>query len=288
MENPEIHELLIKAALEEDLGIAGDVTSESVFSDETGEYLLVSREKGILCGKDIFERVFNYIDPEINIVFFCRDSGRIYPGDTVARIEGKIVSILKGERTALNFISMLSAIATKTAKFTEKAAGRVRILDTRKTIPCYRNLSKYAVRCGGGENHRKGLFDMALVKDTHIDAAGSIKEAVDKIRDKHGGSLKIEVEARNIGEVEAALMSGADRIMLDNMNNRDMAEAVKLIGRRAETEASGNMSFERIEDVIAAGVDCISFGELTHTIKGHDFSLKEAGKIGLIGVNRNE
>ncbi len=267
-------DLLIKMALEEDLGEKGDITSESIFSDETGRYMLISKERGILCGIDIFTRVYKAVDSEILVTEHFSDGEDIKPGDIIADIEGKVVSILKAERTSINFISMLSAIATKTSLYVKKAGGRVKILDTRKTIPGFRQLSKYAVRCGGGLNHRSGLYDMALVKDTHIDAAGDIASAVLRIREKQGRHVKIEVEARDIDEAEKALAAGADRIMLDNMTDSEMALAVKMIAGRAETEASGNMSLERIGSASETGVDYISFGSLTHSIKAFDFSLK--------------
>ncbi len=288
-------EILIKLALEEDLGkrmLSGfepgetssdaepsctghDVTSEAVFSDETGSYYLLSKDSGILCGIDTFIKVFHAVDSSINIVKYFNDGDSIVNGDRIASLEGKIVSILKGERTALNFISLMSAISTKAHKFAEKGSGRVTILDTRKTIPGFRSLSKYAVRCGGASNHRTGLYDMAMIKDTHIDAAGGITAAAEKVKSRWGDRVKIEIEARTLDEVREALSAGADRIMLDNMGNDETLEAVRLIGEKAETEASGNMSYERIDEVSATGVDYISFGELTHTIKAFDFSLKK-------------
>ena len=288
-------EILIKLALEEDFGIRNisgldpgisapdasaecsghDVTSEAVFSSEEGAYYLLSKDSGVLCGIDTFIKVFKTVDSSVIIKKHFKDGSRIKKGDIIASLEGKIVSILKGERTALNFISLLSAISTKASLFAEKAEGKVLILDTRKTIPGFRALSKYAVRCGGASNHRTGLYDMAMIKDTHIDAAGGIKAAAERVRNRWGSSIKIEIEARNLEEVSQALEAGADRIMLDNMSNNDTAEAVKLIKGRAETEASGNMNYERIKEVSETGVDYISFGELTHTVKAFDFSLKK-------------
>ncbi len=275
-------EILIKIALAEDLGeesegdlLRGDITSESIFSEETGGYYLLSKDKGVLCGIGIFEKVFHAIDNSVSVEKHFSDGDRIIPGDIIASLHGRIVSILKGERTALNFISLLSAISTKAALFSDKASGRVTVLDTRKTIPGYRSLSKYAVKCGGASNHRSGLYDMAMIKDTHIDAAGGIKAAAEKVRSRCGNSVKIEIEARDMGEVEEALEAGADRIMLDNMDNSTTKRAVELVNRRAETEASGNMSYERIDSVSQTGVDYISFGELTHTVKAFDFSLKK-------------
>ncbi len=288
-------EILIKLALEEDFGsrvfsglnkkekasdadslCAGhDITSEAIFEDEEDSYYLLSKDSGVLCGMDTFIRVFKTVDSSVEAVKHFNDGSRIKPGDKVASIKGRVVSILKAERTAINFISFLSAIATKAAVFTEKASGRTIILDTRKTIPGFRSLSKYAVRCGGASNHRAGLYDMAMIKDTHIDAAGSIGKAADRIKQKWGNKVKIEIEARTLKEAEEAIKAGAHRIMLDNMSNKDMAEAVKLVSGKAETEASGNMNYERIQKVSETGVDFISFGELTHTVKAFDFSLKK-------------
>lgn len=285
-------EILIQLALEEDFGkrdrsgfesgknasdasCAGhDVTSEAVFDAETGAYYLLSKDSGVLCGIDTFIRVFHAVDDTIKINKHYSDGDRINSGDRIASLEGKVVSILKGERTALNFISLLSAISTKSARFMEHS-GKVVILDTRKTIPGFRSLSKYAVKCGGASNHRTGLYDMAMIKDTHIDAAGGIKAAAEKVKSRWGGKVKIEIEARTFDEVCQALEAGADRIMLDNMDNSDTAHAVEFINRRTETEASGNMTYERIKEVSETGVDYISFGELTHTVKAFDFSLKK-------------
>lgn len=288
-------EILIKLALEEDFGsrnISGfdpgtaasdaepsctghDVTSEAVFTEEEGSYYLLSKDEGVLCGIDTFIRVFHTVDSSIKIKNYFKDSDRISKGDRIASLEGKVVSILKGERTALNFISLLSAISTKASLFMEKAGNKVVILDTRKTIPGFRSLSKYAVKCGGASNHRTGLYDMAMIKDTHIDAAGGITAAAEKVKAKWGGKIKIEIEARNLNEVREALSAGADRIMLDNMSNAETSEAVRLINGRSETEASGNMNYERIKEVSETGVNFISFGELTHTVKAFDFSLKK-------------
>jgi len=266
---------LIDMALNEDLLDTGDVTSEAIFTGETYSYKLVAKESGILCGIDIFMKVMLRIDKGILINTHFKDRDIIARGDIIADISGPVVSILKGERTALNFLSHLSAIATKTALFVKESDGKVKILDTRKTLPGYRELQKYAVNCGGGENHRMGLHDMVMIKDNHSDAAGGITNAVSRVREKWGTRFKVEVEARNIDEVKEALTAGADRIMLDNMSNEDMKKAVEYIAGRAETEASGNMTLERIKSVAETGVDYISFGELTNSVKAFDFSLKE-------------
>ena len=266
---------LIEMALNEDLLDIGDVTSEAIFRDELYSYKLMSKESGTLCGIDIFTSVMKHIDKSIEVKNYFKDRDVISRGDIIADISGPVVSILKAERTALNFISHLSAISTKTAIFVKRAEGKVIILDTRKTLPGYRELEKYAVSCGGGENHRMGLYDMVMIKDNHSDAAGGITSAVERVKAKWGDIYKIEVETRNIEEVKEALKCGADRIMLDNMSDADMENAVEYIAGRAETEASGNMNLQRIKSTSLTGVDYISFGELTNSVKAFDFSLKE-------------
>ena len=269
---------LIDLALQEDLGDAGDVTSEAIFGKETGSFTVTSKDTGILCGTRVCISVCARLDPGITVTLHKQDGDRLAKGDTVASITGRVSSILAAERTALNFLSHLSGIATKTHAFVRQSGGRVRIMDTRKTIPGLRELEKYAVACGGGENHRRGLYDMVLIKDNHIDAAGGITQAVQAVKRRWGDMYFIEVETRNLPEVAEALSCGADRIMLDNMDISVICEAVKRISGRAEIEASGNMSRERIQELADAGVDCISFGELTHTVKAFDFSLKKSGR----------
>lgn len=265
---------LIKIALSEDLKDREDVTSSAIFQNEKDHFYLLAKDDGILYGIKVFEKVFKIIDPKIKVEIEIYDGDKIEKDVIIAKINGKVATILKAERTALNLLSHLSGIATKTDEFVRETNGRSTILDTRKTIPGLRQLQKYAVRCGGGENHRMGLYDMVMIKDNHIDAAGGIEKAVKKIRDKWDNEYKIEVETRNIKEVKQALESDVDRIMLDNMSIESMCEAVELINGRVETEASGNMTLERISDVSCTGVDYISVGELTHTIKAFDFSLK--------------
>ena len=265
---------LIKNALYEDVNKYEDITSSAIFQDEKDHFYLLAKDDGILCGIKIFEKVFKTIDPSSKIETEISDGDRIEKNMVIAKIYGKIAAILKAERTALNLLSHLSGIASKTNEFVKETNDRSTILDTRKTLPGLRQLQKYAVRCGGGENHRMGLYDMVMIKDNHIDAAGGIEKAVKKIRDKWSSKYTIEVEIRDLEEVKQALESGVDRIMLDNMSIETMREAVELINGRVETEASGNMTLERISDVSQTGVDYISVGELTHTIKAFDFSLK--------------
>ncbi|MCK5155200.1 MAG: carboxylating nicotinate-nucleotide diphosphorylase [Spirochaetales bacterium] len=265
---------LIKLTLEEDLADVGDVTSKAIFTDETDIFHLISKNTGVLCGTDTVVEVFNEVDPGISVKFLKNDSEELVPGTIIAEISGTVRSILTAERTALNFLSHLSGIATKTRDFTRLAKGAV-ILDTRKTIPGLRRLEKYAVVCGGGQNHRMGLYDMVMIKDNHIDAAGGIPQAVQRIRDMWGSTYRIEVETRNLEEVRTALECGADRIMLDNMSSGMMKEAVAIVGGAAETEASGNVNLERIADIAKTGVDFISVGGLTHTVTAFDFSLRK-------------
>jgi len=269
---------LIRMALKEDLDDSGDITSDAIFQDEVYSYKLVAKERGILCGMDIFIAVMRHVDKHIQIENHFNDGDYIGRGNVVADVSGHVKSILLSERTALNLLSHLSGIATKTAFFVKKTGGRAVILDTRKTLPGYRELQKYAVRCGGGENHRMGLYDMVMIKDNHIDAAGGITAAVKRVRAKWGDRYKIEVETRNPEEVREALECNVDRIMLDNMNDDEIKSAVDMISRRAETEASGNMDLQRIKNVSQTGVDYISAGELTNSVKGLDFSLKKVKK----------
>lgn len=265
---------LIEMALFEDLRASGDVTADAIFRNENFSYRLVAKESGILCGIDIFTRVMLTVDPRIELSCSYRDRDSVKKGDIIADVSGPVKSVLIAERTALNLLSHLSGIATRTSLFVAETGGRCVILDTRKTLPGYREIQKYAVRCGGGSNHRMGLYDMVMIKDNHSDAAGGIAAAVAKIRSVYGSTFRVEVEVRNTEEVMQAVEAGADRIMLDNMSTAEMKKSVNLIAHRAETEASGNMTLERIGEVSMTGVDYISVGELTHSVRAFDFSLK--------------
>ena len=266
---------LIRLAFQEDLQEVGDVTSQAIFSTETATYKLFAKASGILCGLELFQEVFHYLDKEVKFLLYFSDGDEIVAGDLIAELSGKVLSMLQAERVALNFLSNLSAIASKTHKFVQAAAGQAKILDTRKTLPGYRELQKYAVRCGGGQNHRMGLYDMVMIKDNHHDAAGGIAAAVQKVRQSWQNRYRIEVETRNLAEVKAALHSGADLIMLDNMSNDEMRQCVNYIAGRAEVEASGNMNLQRIAEVAETGVDFISVGALTHSVEAFDFSLRK-------------
>lgn len=268
--------VLLELALDEDLGETGDVTSEAVFSDQRTEAVLVSKDSGVLAGLAYFSGVYSRIDPDVRVSQLKEDGAALRPGDIVARIAGKTRSILSGERTAINFLAFLSGIATAARSYVECARenGRAVILDTRKTLPGYRKMSKYAVRVGGGENHRMGLYDMVLIKDNHIDAAGSITAAVEKVRRMWDGRFRIEVECRDLPEVREALDAGVDIIMLDNMTSGTVAEAVESGKGRVLFECSGDMNAERVAEYSHTGIDYISVGKLTHSVKAFDFSLR--------------
>jgi nicotinate-nucleotide pyrophosphorylase (carboxylating) len=268
-------EKLLELALAEDLLEVGDVTSRVIFSTEKTEAILKSKDEGVLAGIDYFCRVFEKVDPTIEIEVLKKDGDYLSVGDEIALLKGPAVSILEAERTGINFIAFLSGIATETYKHVKAASekGHCVILDTRKTLPAYRNLSKYAVRCGGGENHRMGLYDMVMIKDNHIDAAGSMADAVHRIREKWDGKYKIEVECRNLDEVKEALGLEVDVIMLDNMDEQMTLDAVALRKGKTQFEASGNMDLDKIRRHAPLGVDYISIGRLTHSVTAFDFSL---------------
>ncbi len=272
----DIFEALLEHAIEEDLGAVGDITSDAVFDDDNHcTALLVSKDTGILAGEEYFRRVFNRIDPKTAITFLYKDGDKLEKGCKVAEISGKTTSILSAERIALNFLAYLSGIATISNRYviSAAAAGKAVILDTRKTLPGYRKLAKYAVAAGGGTNHRMGLYDMVMIKDNHIDAAGSIAEAVSRVRACYSGKYRIEVECRNASEVRDAVDAGADIIMLDNMKPEEVEGAVKSAGDSVLFEASGDMDMEKIRRYAGTGVDYISVGRLTHSVASFDFSI---------------
>jgi len=269
---------LLRAALAEDIG-TGDITTESCISEAAiAKGHFVAKEAGVICGLAVVERVFALVDTAVTIVPCAEEGGKVEVGAVVAEIKGSAKAILQGERLALNLLQRLSGIATKTAHAVAEVAGTgVRICDTRKTTPGLRVLEKYAVKTGGGYNHRFGLFDGAMIKDNHIVAVGGIKKAVQKTRENIPHTIKIEVETTNLAEVEAALAAGADIIMLDNMDCTQMRKAVSQIAGRAKTEASGNMGTRSLREVAETGVDYISIGALTHTVQALDISLRLQG-----------
>lgn len=269
-------EKILELALEEDLKDQGDLTTRSIFKEETTKAVLYSKDSGILAGIEFFEQVFQKVDTTLNVEVYKNDGDLILPGDRIAQIKGTTASILEAERTAINFLSFLSGIASETEKYVKAARerGKAVILDTRKTLPAYRTLSKYAVAVGGGKNHRMGLYDMVMIKDNHIDAVGSIRGAVSKIREKWGSKFSIEVECRNSTEVQEAISLGIEKIMLDNMTPEETAKAVSLGDGKVTFEASGNMNIEKVRQYSPTGVDFISVGALTHSVRSFDFSLK--------------
>jgi nicotinate-nucleotide pyrophosphorylase (carboxylating) len=270
-------EQLIKNALEEDIG-AGDITTLSTVPPEArGVGLFRAKRDCLIAGLFLLEKIFSILDPEVRVRYLCRDGDSVQKGTVVAEARGPIRALLMGERTALNFLQRLSGTATLAHRYVEAVKGiPCKIIDTRKTTPGLRTLEKYAVRMGGANNHRLGLYDAALVKDNHIAAAGSIASAVEKIRRQAPFMARVEVECADLKQVKDALEAGADVIMLDNMTTKQMAEAVKLIDKRAWVEASGGITLERLREVAEAGVDFISIGALTHSAPAVDFNMKIA------------
>lgn len=266
---------IIKRALAEDINYVDVATDYLIPENQRDKAYLIAKEDGVICGLEIAMRVFTLLDETFTFTLHFKDGDSVKKGDIIAEYEGKTVFLLKGERTALNLLQQLSGVATATAKAVEGIKGtNASIADTRKTVPTLRALQKYAVTCGGGKNHRFNLSDAAMLKDNHIDAGGGIKNAVEKLREKIGHTVKIEVETRNINEVYEALDAGADIIMLDNMGLDEMRDAVVLIGGRALTEASGGITPENVRAVAETGVDIISLGAITHSVKAMDISMK--------------
>ena len=265
----------IKMALEEDIN-SEDVTTNSVMPHyKKCQVELICKEDGIVAGLQVFQRVFQLLDPKTEVVFDVQDGEVVQKGQHMATVVGDIRVLLSGERTALNYLQRMSGIATYTNKVVKLLEGtKTTLLDTRKTTPCMRIFEKYAVTVGGGSNHRYNLSDGVLLKDNHIDAAGSVKAAVLAAKAYAPFVRKIEVETESLEQVQEALEAGADIIMLDNMTPDMMAEAVKLIDGRAKTECSGNITKENIEKITAIGVDYVSSGALTHSAPILDISLK--------------
>lgn len=266
---------IIKKAISEDINYV-DVTTDYLIDEAAvTEAYFVSKDEGVVCGIDIAMRVFELLDDKISYKIEKQDGESVKKGDIIATMSGNAAALLKGERTALNLLQHLSGIATATNKCVKLCEGtNASVAETRKTLPGLRALQKYAVTVGGGKNHRYNLSDAAMLKDNHIDASGGIENAVKKLRSKTGHMLKIEVEVRDFAELDEALKAGADVIMLDNMNCEQMAEAVKIIAGRAKTEASGNITLDNIAKVAKTGVDVISMGALTHSVKAFDISMK--------------
>lgn len=270
-------DLLVRAALEEDLGKSGDITSRATIpADRVITGKVTAKAAGVIAGLPAFEAVYGRVDPAVEILFDVQEGSRIESGTIVCQVRGSAQSVLTGERVALNFLQRLSGIASLTAQYVEATAGtRTVILDTRKTTPGWRLLEKYAVRMGGGRNHRMGLYDMVLIKDNHIDAAGGIAAAVSAVRNYPAAAgLPIVVEVKDLDELYEALALNVDRILLDNMSLDQMRAAVTVVAGKIPLEASGNMTLARVAEVAATGVDFISVGALTHSAPALDLSMR--------------
>lgn len=276
----ELIDELLDLAFAEDIGDGDHTTLCCIPADEKGKQHLLVKEEGILAGVEIAKKVFHKFDPELKMTVFINDGAHVKPGDVAFVVEGRVRSLLQTERLMLNIMQRMSGIATMTAKYMERLKGlKTKVLDTRKTTPGMRMLEKEAVRIGGGMNHRIGLFDMILLKDNHVDFAGGIANAINKaneyIKANHKDGMKIEIEVRNFDELDEALATGhVDRIMLDNFTPENTKKAVDIVAGRCELESSGGITFDTLRDYGECGVDYISVGALTHSVKGLDMSFK--------------
>ncbi len=266
---------VVQRALAEDIG-SGDVTSQWVLPSEVWvRGCFLAKAAGVLAGLEVAHQVVRQVDERITFRAYKKDGEAISKGDILATVEGPAASILTAERTALNFLQRMSGIATLTRRYVEAVTGtQAVILDTRKTAPGLRLLDKWAVQLGGGQNHRLGLYDMVLIKDNHIAAVGGITQAVERVRQRNQQRLAVEVEVKSLAELEEALALGVDRIMLDNMSLEEMRQAVEITAGRVLLEASGNVTLENVAAIAATGVDYISVGALTHSVKALDISLE--------------
>ena len=276
----ELIDKLLDLAFAEDIGDGDHTTLCCIPADEMGKQNLLVKEEGILAGVEIAKKVFHKFDPELKMTVFINDGAHVKPGDVAFVVEGRVRSLLQTERLMLNIMQRMSGIATMTAKYMDRLKGlKTKVLDTRKTTPGMRMLEKEAVRIGGGMNHRIGLFDMILLKDNHVDFAGGIANAINKaneyIKANHKDGMKIEIEVRNFDELDEALATGhVDRIMLDNFTPENTKKAVDIVAGRCELESSGGITFDTLRDYGECGVDYISVGALTHSVKGLDMSFK--------------
>lgn len=270
---------MIKLWFAEDIGDGDHTTLSSIPADAMGKQQLIIKEDGILAGVEVAKRIFNIFDPNLKMTQFLKDGDAVKKGDIAFVVEGSVRSLLQTERLMLNIMQRMSGIATRTASYVELLKGtNTRVLDTRKTTPGLRMLEKEAVKIGGGCNHRFGLFDMILLKDNHVDFAGGIKNAINRTHDylnSIGKKLKIEIEVRSFDEIRQVLETGGvDRIMLDNFSVEDTRKAVEMIGGRFETESSGGITYDTIRSYAECGVDFVSVGALTHSVKSLDMSFK--------------
>lgn len=276
----ELIDELLDLAFAEDIGDGDHTTLCCIPADEMGKQHLLVKEEGILAGVEIAKKVFHKFDPELKMTVFINDGAHVKPGDVAFVVEGRVRSLLQTERLMLNIMQRMSGIATMTAKYMERLKGlKTKVLDTRKTTPGMRMLEKEAVKIGGGMNHRIGLFDMIMLKDNHVDFAGGIANAINKaneyIKANHKDGMKIEIEVRNFDELDEALATGhVDRIMLDNFTPENTKKAVDIVAGRCELESSGGITFDTLRDYGECGVDYISVGALTHSVKGLDMSFK--------------
>ena len=276
----ELIDELLDLAFAEDIGDGDHTTLCCIPADEMGKQHLLVKEEGILAGVEIAKKVFHKFDPELKMTVFINDGAHVKPGDVAFVVEGRVRSLLQTERLMLNIMQRMSGIATMTAKYMERLKGlKTKVLDTRKTTPGMRMLEKEAVKIGGGMNHRIGLFDMILLKDNHVDFAGGIANAINKaneyIKANHKDGMKIEIEVRNFDELDEALATGhVDRIMLDNFTPENTKKAVDIVAGRCELESSGGITFDTLRDYGECGVDYLSVGALTHSVKGLDMSFK--------------
>lgn len=270
---------LIKLWFAEDIGDGDHTTLSSIPADAMGKQQLIIKEEGIVAGIEVAKRVFAAFDPELKMTQYLKDGDRVKPGDIAFVVEGRTQSLLQTERLMLNIMQRMSGVATRTAEYVKLVEGtKCRVLDTRKTTPGLRMLEKEAVRIGGGCNHRIGLFDMILLKDNHVDFAGGIANAIRRAQEylkEKGKNLKIEIEVRSFAELQEALETGGiDRIMLDNFSPADTRRAVEIIGGRVEVESSGGITYDTLREYAECGVDVISVGALTHSVKSLDMSFK--------------
>lgn len=278
LQNPLVSQL-IDIAFAEDIGDGDHTSLATINKDEKGKSIIVAKDDGIIAGLTLADYIFKKVDPDLNVEVLKKEGDTVKYGDVVLNIEGSSRSMLTAERTVLNFIQRLSGVATQTAKYVKELEGlHTKILDTRKTTPGMRLLEKWAVKTGGGENHRIGLYDMILIKDNHVDFAGGITQAIDRttnyLRSKNL-NLKIEIETRSINEVKQVLeKGGVHRIMLDNFKPELLLEAVALINKQYETEASGGITLQTLRSYAETGVDYISSGALTHSVKAMDLSMR--------------
>ncbi len=274
----ELIDKLIDLAFAEDIGDGDHTTLSCIPETAIGKSKLLIKEKGVLAGIEVAKEIFNRFDPTMKVEVFIQDGTEVNPGDVAMIVEGKVQSLLQTERLMLNVMQRMSGIATMTRKYQNQLEGtHTRVLDTRKTTPGMRIIEKMAVKIGGGVNHRIGLFDMILIKDNHVDFAGGIDKAVNRAKEyckTHGKDLKIELEVRNFDELQQALELGVDRVMFDNFTPEMTKKAVEIVNGQCETESSGGITFDTLRDYAVCGVDFISVGALTHSVKGLDMSFK--------------